>query len=172
MELPARETIINQVRTLQIIVAALIVGCLTFASIAVFLRTSPEPAEGEEMAFVVTSMALAFGAFALVAQFVIGPMLRRQSRQTIVNQEGSSPDDPQRLLAGYQTSTIVSAAFAEGACFFNLIAHLIEGSPYTLLMAAVLVVSIAFRFPTVAGVSDWLEREMRMVQEERQMGRR
>ena len=171
MELPSRETIANQVRTLQIILAALIAGCLVFAPIAVFMKPDPDPAN-EESVLVVTSMALAFGAFALVAQFVIGPMLRRQSRQAIVNQEGTSPDDPQRLLAGYQTSAIVSAAFAEGACFFNLIAHLIEGSPYTLLMAAVLVVSIVFRFPTVDGVTDWLQREMRLVQEERGMGRR
>jgi hypothetical protein len=171
MEMPSREKIAMQVRTLQIIVAALAIGCLTFAAIAVVLKSAPEPAEDEDRFPVVTSMALAFGGFALGAQAVLSPLLLKQTRQSLVQQEGTSPDDAMRILSGYQTSTIVVAAFAEGACFFNLVAHMIDGSPYTLAMAGLLVLTILMRFPTVNGVADWLEREMRLVKEEREIHR-
>lgn len=171
MEMPSREKVVTQVRTLQIIVAALALGCVTFAAIAVVLQSAPEPAEGEDVFPVVTSMALAFGGFALVAQAVLGPLLLKQTRQSLVQQEGTSPDDAMRILNGYQTSTIVAAAFAEGACFFNLVAYMIDGSPYTLAMAGLLVLTILMRFPTENGVVEWLEREMRLVTEEREMGR-
>jgi hypothetical protein len=172
MEIPSREKLAPQVRTLQIIVAAFVVGCITFGAIAFFLQVAPPLAAGEQVFPVVTSMALAFGGFALVAQVVLGPMLLKQSRQSLVQQEGESPDDAMRLLTGFYTTTIVVAAFAEGACFFNLIAYMIEGSPYALAMAGLLVLTILMRFPTVNGVADWLESETRRVKEEREVASR
>lgn len=175
METPSRETIITQVRTLQIIVAALIVGCLTFAGIAVFIGGQREPAGADQVENqfpIITVMALAFGAVALIAQAVIVPMLRKQSLQRLAKQPEAAEVDAAQLLVSLQSTTIVGAAISEGACFFNLIAHLMEGSPYSLLMASVLVLTIVMRFPTVNGVIDWLDRQMRLVREEREFGRR
>jgi len=175
METPSREVITTQVRTLQIIVGALIVGCLTFAGIAVFIAGQREPAgadQVEDQFPIITAMALAFGGVALAAQLVIVPMLRKQARQQLAKQPEAAEADATQLLISLQTTTIVGAAISEGACFFNLIAHLLEGSPYSLLMAGVLMLTIAMRFPTVNGVIDWLERQMRLVREEREFGRR
>jgi hypothetical protein len=172
METSPRETITTQVRTLQIIVSALVMGCLIFAPIAVFVSGNIERAEGEDSFPVISAMALAFGGLAIVAQLVVVPMLRKQSRQQVAQQPEPNDGDAAQLLISLQTSTIVGAAISEAACFFNLIAYLIEAQPYSLAMAAVLVLAIAMRFPTVNGVQDWLEREMRLVREEREMGRR
>ncbi|MEX2172502.1 MAG: hypothetical protein WD851_24485 [Pirellulales bacterium] len=168
MELPSREKIATQVRTLQIIVAALVMGCLTFAIVAVVIRSNSDTAADNEAFPVMTAMALAFGTVAIIAQLVIAPLLRRQTRQRLAQQSEASDADGSLILMGLQTSTIVGAAISEGACFFNLVAYLLEGSPYTLVMAAVLVLTIVLRFPTVGGVTDWLEREIRLV-EEREM---
>jgi hypothetical protein len=117
-------------------------------------------------------MALAFGGVALMAQLAIVPMIRKQTRQKLAQEAESSDGGLAQLLVTLQSSTIVGAAISEGACFFNLIAYLLEGVPYSLLMAGILVLTILTRFPTVNGVIDWLEREMRLVREEREFGRR
>lgn len=171
MELPTREEIVPQVRILQIIVFALVMGCVTFAPIAFFVSGNIERAEGEDVFPVVSAMAVAFGAVALIAQLIIVPLLRRQSRQRLAQQTEPHDGTAAQLLGSLQSSTIVGAAISEAACFFNLIAYLLEAQPYTLAVAAVLVLTIAMRFPTVNGVLDWLEREKRLVNEEREFGR-
>jgi hypothetical protein len=54
----------------------------------------------------------------------------------------------------------------EGAVFLLLIAHLVERSPVSLILAVVLIVALARHIPTRAGVESWMEDQQRLIREE------
>ena len=65
---------------------------------------------------------------------------------------------------------IVSAACLEGAAFFLLIAYMLERSPWALAAAFALILGVAAHFPTRQRVSDFIQRQMSLIEEERQFG--
>jgi hypothetical protein len=65
----------------------------------------------------------------------------------------------------------VGAAIIEGATFLMLIAYMTERFTPVLAIAVVLIVAIAAHMPTRSGVVHWIEDQLRLVDEERSMGR-
>ena len=84
--------------------------------------------------------------------------------------ETNMPDSEQaKLLMLLNTTTIVGAALLEGAAFANLVAFMLEGQVYSLILAALMLVGILLAIPTRRRVEDWLEVQSRRIQEFRQM---
>lgn len=172
------------VRQLQIIVGALTAGCVTFLIIAL-LVTGGKAVEGETP--MVTCVAVAFAVMALITRMVVAGIMVSHGRRTILQTSRRSPQDqglqpadansPKRTADARKlfplliNSTIVSAALLEGAAFFALIAYILEQSPLSLIVAIVLIVGLAFYMPTRSRAVHWIEDQLRLLQEERQLGR-
>jgi len=186
------------IRTCQTIVGAMIMGVATFLAIALFVTqvaVNPAPAPpgggaggaaiaapGDSSLSVITCLAVASGLIVLVLSFVVPKInIARARRQIalagpIATTEGV-PSEPKQLYpAGYtgklaqlyQTQLIIGAAMLEGAAFFATIAYMVERNPIALATAIVLLGALIARFPTSDRVNAWLDRQLGLLQEERQ----
>ncbi len=174
-----RTTVLN----LRIIVGALIAGCLIFLGIAAFAVDFPVDADRPA---VLTWVGLAVAAWAVLARLVVPRFMVAAARKRIVREapptqgdavqdEGREADrDRERLIqdlaAVYRTQTIASAAVLEGAAFMLTVSYMIERSPVCVGVALALIVVLAAHLPTRAGVVRWMERQLRLIEEERQLG--
>ncbi|HMF38150.1 MAG TPA: hypothetical protein VKF17_16005 [Isosphaeraceae bacterium] len=186
------------IRTCQTIVGAMIMGVATFLAIALFVTqvaVNPAPAPpgggaggaaiaapGDSSLSVITYLAVASGLIVLVLSFVVPKInIARARRQIalagpIATTEGV-PSEPKQLYpAGYtgklaqlyQTQLIIGSAMLEGAAFFATIAYMVERNPIALATAIVLLGALIARFPTSDRVNAWLDRQLGLLQEERQ----
>ena len=167
------------VRTQQFIVAAMCAGCVMFLVIA--LAVGGERGEGTP---VLTFAALAFAGSAIgTRQIVIGAIAAAGRRGIIRGEPFEAPagvrlpadalsgeDAPRwRLLMTFATRNIVACALLEGPAFFLIIAYMLERSPLALGGAVALIVALLLHTPTRSGVVRWVERQLRLIEEERQL---
>lgn len=139
-----------QVRTLQIIIAALAGGCVTFGTIAVAI-TAGELGVGE--LGVVTAVAAVFAVGASVTSLTVRVLFDKQA-------DAGPPLATEALLGHYQTRTIVASAVLEGAAFFNLIAVIVEKSIVPLAVAALLVGFLVAGIPTKRRIAEWVAKRL------------
>lgn len=175
------EQVANQVRILQIIVGALVSGCLFFLVIVLVV----DPAAGHR-SLAISYVAAAFLIGAIGARSVVPGLLVRAGRKNIArgtfpaaqaaahdeSQQTPSPDrDAAMLLTLFQAKTIVGAAILEGVTFFLLIAYMVERFTPMLAIAVVLILLIAAHVPTRSRVVRWIEDQLRLLDEERSLDR-
>lgn len=146
-------SLVVQVRTMQIIVGAMAMGCVMFA-IIVLVVLHPQPVNGQPT---IAYIAAAAGLVGLIAGTIVPRIMA-----------GSQP----ATAAGYQTSLIIGLALFEGAAFFNLIAFLVEGQMFSLAVAVVLIAAIIMALPTVGRVQDWIDARRRHDEEADAFNRR
>jgi hypothetical protein len=161
------------VRTLQIIVGALVAGCLVFMVIAIVVGPQiapPAPGQGLE---ILTAVAIGFTAMQLAARAIVPAIMVRRGKQAILR--GESPvkwrfpeqdarmadfyektGDAGKLMMLYRAKTIAGAAMLEGAAFFGLITYLANQGPIALALGGLLIVGVALHFPTRSGVIRWI----------------
>ncbi len=75
-------------------------------------------------------------------------------------------------MSVFVTRTIVGSALLEGGALANLIAYMLEGQWFSLVLGIVLALGIAAGVPTRDGVESWVERQLRRLDEIRSMPRR
>jgi hypothetical protein len=161
-----REAVGAQTRVLQIIIFSLLAGPLAFLTFVLLQPTEGLPDEGS-----MAQMAAGFAALQVVLAVVVPKIIGQQHRRAIVEGRPLSKDlpaptsDARGLLGGLQMRRIIGAALLEGAAFFNLVAYQSERVPYTLAIVLLLLVGIAMLFPLRSFVEDWLDRELRTVNE-------
>ena len=146
------------VRTMQIICAALMLGVLMFAGIAVFQRLGQPAAARPMIAYIGIGMA----AMMIVTRLVFVPFIVRDGIKQVV---GTRPiEDLTKLdfYRVYQTQMIVACALCEGAAFFNLISYIIEGQLWSLAIVAGLLAIMAMAFPTMERVDSWADEQLRL----------
>ncbi|MEM1061654.1 MAG: hypothetical protein AAF532_09935 [Planctomycetota bacterium] len=140
----------TQVRTIQIIVAALVVGCVTFGGIACVIA-------GDDLAFrefgVLAIVATAFAAGAVVVSTVVRVVFDKQA-------DRDAPQPADKLLSLFQNRAIVSAAVLEGATFLNLIVVIVENNAASLVTAGVLIAIMLIRLPTKRGIAEWVAKRL------------
>jgi uncharacterized membrane protein (DUF485 family) len=168
----------NVLRQGQVIIGALTAGILLFMLIILFvLGTGFEPLAADALISIVMA-ALAIGvvpARLVVPGLIITANCQQIARETPAAQEQSpsasepAPDEG-KLLQAYLATTIVGAAFLEGAAFGNLVAFMLEGQIYSLLFAILFMLGILAGIPTADRLSDWLRGQQRRVQEMRSLG--
>jgi hypothetical protein len=163
------------VSTLRTIVASLAGGVVVFAVLAIWMRLAGPQEPVEISVPVLTILAVVLFPLALAASRVVAAMLVRNSRRQIATDNRSSRSETaaagesQRIgaLCGvFQTKTIIAAAFLEGAALVSIFAFMLEGSPLALLLAGLLVAALIAMAPSAARVADWIERQLRLVDEE------
>jgi hypothetical protein len=154
-------------RTLQIIVVSLILGCFVFLAIVLFV---PLGGEGKPNVndTVLKHAAIGYTIIICLVWLTIPQRVVSSALQSFAkNQQSADAETITRSLLGImQNHTILSAALIESAAFFNLIAFMLERHTVNLFMAIILIAAIATYFPTSAGVTDWLERQGRRLREE------
>jgi hypothetical protein len=169
-----------RVRVLQIIAAALILGVLTFLIIAVVVvQQRGGAAEQPGAPPVLSYAALGFFAVALLLWTFVpalaaqGPVrkIAAGTWQPPQNVPATAyPSDAARLLAVYQTKTIIAGALLEGPAFLGGIAYLIEAQPITLGVPVAAVLLMLLTFPTRLRANLWLLRQQSLVDELRASG--
>jgi hypothetical protein len=151
------------VRTMQIIVAALLLGVVNFAAIAVFIPMNGRQ-DAQNQAFL-TYLAVGAAVCAIVALLIapmvmLGPLRRSFS--------GDSQATGIRPIAQvYQTLLIIRAAILEGAIFFCLVSYMLERQAISLAAAGVLLLLLLAQFPTLSRVAAWVENELAVAEQTR-----
>ncbi|WP_425400923.1 hypothetical protein [Aeoliella sp.] len=148
-----REQLAVAVRTMQIIVFSMAMGCVVFAVILLTV-IQPDPTEGPPT---IAYIGVAAGLAALVAGVIVPRLIAASQPAT---------------AGAYQTTLIIGLAIFEGAAFLNLVAYMIEGQSFSLAVAAVLIAAIVMGMPTIGRVEDWLDARRRSDEEADAFNRR
>jgi hypothetical protein len=177
-----------QLRTLQIIASALLLGVLFFLGIVLVLQ------HGQGLNQQAGTLVLSYVALALLASILIvwsflpnqlangqvrkiadgswtpGPEDSTYSRSP-VNPESllaAFPTDADKLLAVFQTTSIVGWALLEGSALLGCVAYLLEAQPFVFAVIGVPVLLFVVTFPMRGRVTRWLEEQQRRVKDIRQ----
>ena len=169
-QLPPNADKSQVLRTMQIIVFALVAGVVAFGVVAVSQAWGQPPGDP-----FLEALAAAFAFAALVARIVVPPIMVRVGRQQIKassgrNDTGASDDDhwtseTERQLYGvYQMKLIVGTAILEGAAFFSLYAYMMGRHWWSLCVSAALLAAMLAGFPTQGRVEAWVEEQRRSLE--------
>lgn len=160
--------LLQGLKTLQIIVFALLVGVIVFGLVLQF-GVKPEPKEPAEGALPLTWILIGFGAAEVVMILVMRTVLLANARRNIAAGTwqapgGASPyaaaGDAGMFFHAWFTATIVTAAGMEAAALMSLVAYLIEGQPVALLAAGVFGILLAFQMPSRGRLDQYLQGEL------------
>lgn len=165
-----------RVLTMQIIVFALMMGLVFFLAIVCFVLPGNLSIAQNGLPLI-TLIGLGFAGMVLIAREIVVRTITTGGRRTILrgvtDDSGQSSTDSSgpaanQLVALYQTRMIIGAACAEGPAFFLLIAYMTERSPWALAAAIALILAVTAHFPTRQRVVDFIERQLSLVEQERQ----
>jgi hypothetical protein len=180
------------VRASQVIVVSLAVGVVSFLAIVVFMVPAPvsvpvdqvgaalPPLDRSRMPLL-TYVALAAGAVALVTSFVVPKIFINYARKQVATDkwlpsaayasahldQSKTDQDAVVLAAIYQTQCIIGGAILEGVAFFAGIAYLIERNYIALGVAGVMLGFLLSRFPIKDRVIVWIEQQQERLRDER-----
>ena len=167
---------VGLVRTMQIIVAALTVGCFGFLVVAVAVVGGPkEPSETPLFTYLFSALAVCL----VLARFIVPGIFIAQARKKIRQGTWTSPvqhieadwakqnSDIGKLTQVLVSRTIIAAAILEGAVFMLLTAYFVEQSSLSLILAVLLIIALAAQISTRSRVEGWLDEQMRLLDEER-----
>jgi hypothetical protein len=174
------------VRTAQIIVFALVQGCVFFLAIALYLVNNVFMGPILPEVPMVVSIGVAVALAALAARLIVLSWLVRRGRRRTLDGSRKSMEPSRRTLAArqpimppgipgelaalYMTTLIVSGAILEGATFFLLIVYLLTASLIAQAVAVFLLFLLVAHIPTRSRVVAWIEEQMRLLDEEREAG--
>ncbi len=147
-----------RVRVMQIIVVAELLGGLVFMGIVLAMRAQGQfnaPAGPPMLSYIMPVVCVPMVAGSVLLPHLI---LASRRRQPLDVAAGGEPG-PGGWYGLYQTLLLLSIAPLEGATFALLIAYLLEGQPWTLLLAALPLVGILVQFPTRERVEAWGDRQ-------------
>ena len=136
---------------MQIIAAALPIGVIVFALVAVLaLGALAQPPSGS----IVSLIGVMFAASAFAAHLVLPNLMasRGVATQQLLPTE-------LRPYGAYQTRMIMKLALLEGAAFFNVICTVIEHNWWSLGIAGLLVGWMLTNFPTRGRVDLWIAKQ-------------
>jgi hypothetical protein len=163
----------ERLRVMQIINVALVMGAGMFLMIALFVdvrRGQPPLADFPLLTYV----GVALGAVQLVLHRLVPHWIAaRQIKQLAAGRrpEGSD-DDAAALWSILQTRQLIALALLESACFFLLIAYLLEKELVAGLSAGLILVAMASRFPTASSVESRIGEQQEVLAEERALAGR
>jgi hypothetical protein len=171
----ARSEVMGIVRTSQIIVLTLVAGVTVFGGFVWQSRGAGQPAAGVLTPLALGAALVGIPLSLLLAQFVARSGVRSVAAGTwkTANPQGPAPaTDAGRLAGVYQTKTIAGAAILEGVGFLTLFAYMQERQTTTLVAAGVLLGGLLCYCPTAGRLSDWVDRQLRRMKEEREFSPR
>lgn len=141
----------QRLMVLQIISVAMMFGVVMFGLISVFvLKAFQQPPGWSTISVVAAGFAVIAFVMHLVVPGAVAASVLKQGSTSAANGVGA-------LAAAYQTRHIVKLAILEGAAFFALVAGIMEHHPWTLAIAAALVLVMLAEFPTQTRLNHWME---------------
>lgn len=158
----------GQVRTIQIISAALVAGVLMFLLIVLLVLRSGKLFDANlwDLSSPLTAVSIIMAATTLPLAFVLPAMLTRKAlgdgpgfrevASEVPGFEGWGAHAP-RLLALFQTQQIVRLALLEGTAFLATIAYMLEGKAPALILAVGLVLLMVACFPAESRIRAWMD---------------
>ena len=138
------ESIRPQIKVLQIICGALILGVLLFLGVISLALKKPIN-QGFDL---MTLLGIGFAVLAASAAFVVPVFNRKQAVVQLAREEVEPDTLLSRVFMVFQTSKIIWAALLEGPAFFNTLAWMMESSVVSLGVLAVLLSFMAIGFPS------------------------
>jgi hypothetical protein len=162
---------------LQIIVGALVAGCVFFLVVA--LLVSRGMAAGGDPPLV-SYIAIGSAVMAVLARVALPRTIVAAGRRKILGEAGHDAARGDRLdrsaaaarlLQLLPTATIVACALLEGATFFLLVAYLIEQWLPALVTAVAMIFLLVLHIPTRSRVIHWIDDQLAVLEQERQLGR-
>lgn len=160
--IPQDEPVVTLERVLrqcQIIIACLIAGVTTFAALVLLvLPGTGRPATGPLLSF----FAIGVTATCLGLSWLVPRLISDRAVRELAGAP-RSPEDMGRLLAGFQTKTVVAGALCEGPVFLALVSYMVERSPIALAAAAPALLLLMLQFPTRPALEAWLDDRLRQL---------
>ena len=150
----------QQIRVVQIIAIALMMGVLTFGAIAFQIGNGKQPPETPMMSYI----AMGLGLQMLIVHFIIPSFILKNSLKAIANQTGNVRE---ALVATHRGKTILGLAILEGAAFLALVSYLIEGHDYALGTALVMLFMMTVQFPGTNRVLNWIGTNAELIEQQR-----
>jgi hypothetical protein len=156
---------------IRVMAGALIAGVLVFLGVVVYLVHGEQQGQGAQPAAGLPVITLIAGLVFLtnLPLAILLPVLitrsavRRIAAGAWRGPPGADPaqseSDVGKLVAVWQTSTLVGYALLEGAGFFGCIAYLLEGQGAALGVAGAALGMMAGMFPTAGRLGAWLQRQ-------------
>jgi hypothetical protein len=167
-EQPQFESTLDQrLLTLRIIDFAIAMGAVTALAIFVFLRMQgqfPPPPDPP----LVSAIAWGVGILDLLVYMLVSRQVPAINRRRLAT--AGAGGSPEEWLNVYQSRLIIQLALLEGATFFFLIAYLLEGLPWNLVGAGVMLLGMLTLFPTRSGIESWIANQRELAQQEGQAG--
>lgn len=160
------------VASLRIVILALMMGVTMFGVIAFVSARMPEPAKGEVEpppkfpSLIVLPVLIGGLAGAVFIPRIVAAGARKQIRLGQWREDKSELTDTsvpaarnerEYLAFAFRTGRIISAALLEGPAFLALVIYMINGEQWLLGVAAAQVVILGLQFPTVDGVTQWVD---------------
>lgn len=175
------------IRTEKIIVGALIAGAVLFLVVAAVVASQGmlETQDDGSMILIFNLVLAFFLVGALTARLIVPASMVAAARRKIIAGNWSPVEGPHqgellsiiertgdagRLIAVHQTKTIVGAALVEGVTFFAIMVYMLTQSTFGLAVACAMIAVQAALFPTRGRVLDWIEAQLRRIEEERAFG--
>ncbi|HZD06018.1 MAG TPA: hypothetical protein VE173_14000 [Longimicrobiales bacterium] len=141
----------QRMRTVQIIVLALVLGVVMFTGVAVAMIVAGLMSSGGEL---FGPGFLGFVALVVAVLLVLAPLLRRR-----VLESGESPQDEDAVLDRWMTATVVGMAVREGAGLMGVALALVSGSiPWTLIFGLASAAAMVLGWPRAEEVRERIRR--------------
>jgi hypothetical protein len=158
----------RRVRSIQVIILALVLGIVALLAIAVFLRAGGglnRPVGPPVLSYV----AFVFAAVGLVSSAFVPELFVSISRRKLARAaDAPSSLDEKALWQIYSSRAVIGGALAQGTAFLNLIAFMVEGNILCVALTLVALAFIALRFPSVEKATDWIEHQRQVIADQRQ----
>lgn len=168
-------------RTTQVIVVLMAIWLIAFGGYLFVNGVAAEP-EVERGINILSITGCAMAVMMIVSRFFVPTMIVAGQRSRIANLfpedslESSAEDRNEsdsiairHLFGAFQFKTIIAVALLEGGALLNLIAYMLEGQAINLIVSGVLIVLILSLFPTQHTVENWLEGEIAVIKQMREL---
>lgn len=163
----------STVRTLSIIVAAMLLGVIALAVITALVPL-PDGMGGAGGTPVLSYVAGAVGLLALATGPLLGTVITTAGRRRLeaasntkrdptASPATTSPSAETTMIQTYLAKTIVTAAVFEGGALLAFIAQWIEQTRWPAAVGVVLALVLALQFPTRDRARRWVDRQMRPI---------
>ncbi len=187
------EQLAAPLRVLQIIIVAMLLAVLIFGIVVQVTprldlggfanNTADKTTETTPARPMITYIACAFAVSAFILGHIVAAIITTAGRRVIArgasarcrkaytDVQTNTPEmtDTTMLYRVYQAKTIVGAAVFESAAIFLLIAYLLEHKPAVLILAAALLIGLAFLIPSRDRVERWIDAQARLLDADKQM---
>ena len=137
-------------RALQILCGALMMGMMSFAAVAIFLVNVGGMGQDGELLIPLIMGGIGFTSIP-PTQFV-GMQIKSQKPEAGSTEEG--------YIGQYRGGSLIGWAGLEGAAFANLVAYILAGQWWSLVIPGVCLCWMALTFPTEAKLKDWLRHRL------------